>query len=66
MKEKVLNYLKYINRDVTPTQIGIALGYDYNKASSSVSYSLKKLCEEGLIKRYKMDSQILYRINKTK
>ena len=37
MKEKVSKYLKSLNIGKTPTEIGIALGKDYNSASSSVT-----------------------------
>lgn len=42
MKEKVLEYLKSQYVGKTPTKIGLALGKDYNSASSSVNVPLKK------------------------
>lgn len=61
MKEKVASYLKKINVGKTPTEIGMALGKDYNSASSSVSKSLKKLVEDGLVSKMKIDKKVLYR-----
>lgn len=60
MKEKVKNYLKSLNVGKTPTEIGLALGVDYNSASSSVTHSLKKLIEEGLVYKAKIDGKVLY------
>ena len=60
MKEKVKNYLKSINVGKTPTEIGLALGKDYNSASSSVFNPLKKLIEEGLVYKMKIDGKTLY------
>lgn len=61
MKEKVLTYL--FNQEVgkTPTEIGIALGKDYNQASSSVSKALKQLIEENWVERYKINGKVLYK-----
>lgn len=53
MKEEVLEYLKSQTEGRTPTEIGLALGKDYNSASSSVNRPLKKLIEEGLVKKEK-------------
>lgn len=62
MKEKVLEYLKSdISLGKTPTEIGVALGKSYNQASSSVNLPLKKLIDEGLVKRVKINGNILYR-----
>jgi len=50
-KEKVLQFLKEIPDKVhTPTEIGIAIGKDYNSASSCVSPILKKLEQEGVVR----------------
>jgi predicted transcriptional regulator len=61
MKDRVLNFLKSKPFGVNPTSIGLALGKDYNTASSSVMASLKKLKEEGLIERIKIDGKVLYK-----
>lgn len=61
MKDRVADYLKQINIGKTPTEIGIMMGKDYNKASSSVRASLKSLVEEGLIERIKTDNSVLYK-----
>ncbi len=60
MKEKVANYLKSLNVGKTPTEIGLALGKDYNTASSSVSNTLKKLVNEGIVYKMKIDGKVLY------
>lgn len=60
MKEKVLAYLKSQNTGKGPTDIGLALGKDYNTASSSVSPALKQLTKDGIIKRQKVDGKITY------
>ena len=60
MKEKVANYLKTLNVGKTPTEIGLALGKNYNTASSSVSNPLKKLVDEGVVYKMKIDGKVLY------
>ena len=60
MKEKVANYLKTLNIGKTPTQIGLALGKDYNSASSSVTNALKSLVNDGLVYKIKIDGNVLY------
>jgi len=60
MKEKVANYLKKLNVGKTPTEIGLALGKNYNTASSSVSNPLKKLVDDGLVYKMKIDGKVLY------
>lgn len=61
IKEKVLNYLKGFNTGKGPTEIGLALGKDYNTASSSVSPSLKKLVDERKITRQVLDGKVTYK-----
>lgn len=51
MKEKIYELLKKTNRWMSPTEIGIQLGYDYGQASSRVNRPLKKLLADGLIER---------------
>ena len=60
MKEKIKEYLKSIKVGKTPTEIGLALGKNYNSASSSVNNPLKKLIEEGLVYKMKIDGKTLY------
>lgn len=60
MKEKVADYLKTLNIGKTPTEIGLALGKNYNTASSSVSIPLKKLVDEGVVYKMKIDGRVLY------
>ena len=60
MKEKIITYLQSINIGKTPTEIGLALGKNYNTASSSVTNPLKKLIEEGLVYKMKVDGKTLY------
>jgi DNA-binding transcriptional ArsR family regulator len=66
MKEKVLAYLKQFNVGKTPTEIGIALGKNYNSASSSVSIPLKQLVDDDIVIREKIDGKILYKLNRKK
>ena len=50
IKEQVLLFLtENKNNRYSPTEIGLAIGKEYNSASSSVSGSLRKLEKEGLI-----------------
>lgn len=60
MKEKVANYLKNLKVGKTPTEIGLALGKDYNSASSSVTTPLKKLVNEKLVYKKKIGRKVLY------
>ena len=60
MKEKIKEYLKSIKVGKTPTEIGLALGKNHNSASSSVNNPLKKLIEEGLVYKMKIDGKTLY------
>ena len=60
MKEKVADYLKTLNIGKTPTEIGLALGKNNNTASSSVSIPLKKLVDEGVVYKMKIDGRVLY------
>ncbi len=62
MKEKVLKYLTENKNGGTPTQIGLALGKDYNSASSSVSGALKSLLKDSLVEKLKIDGKLIYRI----
>lgn len=60
IKDKVLAHLKFVNVSQTPTQIGLAIGKDYNSASSSVTTPLKSLIKEGKVSREKNGGKILY------
>ncbi len=60
MKEKVKEFLKKSNSPKSPTEIGLALGKSYNQASASVSSILKKLVEEELVYKTKVDGKVLY------
>jgi hypothetical protein len=60
-KDDVLMFLSRINGSRTPTEIGLALGSDYNSASSSVSPSLKSLVRDGLVSKSKIDGRVLYK-----
>lgn len=62
MKNKILNYLNNDKKGASPTTIGLALGYDYNSASSSVMYGLKQLVNENLVSRTQKDNKIIYKI----
>lgn len=63
MKILVLDYLmKTPYEGKTPTQIGLALGRQYNEASSSVSAALKSLQMEGKVMRYKDNGKVKYRV----
>ena len=64
MKDKVLALLKSKNNGMQPTKIGLELGKDYNTASSSVMHSLKKLVEEGLVVRQKLDGKVTYKFKR--
>ena len=61
MREKIINYLKCRPGGSTPTNIGLSLGKKYSTASSSVSYWLKKLKDEGVVKRYKINGRVIYK-----
>lgn len=64
MKDKVLQFLRDNPLKVhSPTEIGVALGKDYNQASSSVSGALKALEKEGLISKLKVGRIVNYKIN---
>jgi len=60
-KDNVLMYLSRLNVGKTPTEIGLALGSNYNSASSSVSPALKSLVRDGLVSRSKIDGRVLYK-----
>ena len=60
IRDKVISHLKEIKIGQTPTQIGLAIGKDYNSASSSVTNPLKKLVEEKLVSKIKTDGKVLY------
>lgn len=61
MKERVIRYLKEVSMPKTPTEIGLALGKDYNSASSSVNAALKKLVLEGKVIRFKRGNKVTYK-----
>lgn len=63
-KQLVFDYLKTTPFEgKTPTQIGMALGYSYSSASSTVNSSIKSLLKESKITRYKDGHRVKYRIN---
>lgn len=63
MKEKVANYLKTLAKLKTPTEIGLALGKNYNTASSFVSNPfLKKLVDDGVVYKMKIDGKVLWMV----
>ncbi len=56
---KILAYIKSFatsplasHRWVSPTQIGLHLGKDYDAASSYACYHLKKMIDKGIVSRY--------------
>lgn len=49
--DEVYHEIKNWGEPVTPTKLGIALGYDYSRASSVVNYHIKKLLAAGKIER---------------
>lgn len=54
-KQQILQFLtqnKYTAGGYTPTQIGMSLGKEYNRASSWAATPLKQLVEEGSVKRH--------------
>lgn len=51
MKDKIYELLKKTNRWMSPTEIGLQLGYDYDQASSRVNRYIKELLADGLIER---------------
>jgi DNA-binding transcriptional ArsR family regulator len=64
VKEKVIQVLGYNPGGLSPTIIGMNIGFDYNNASSSVSAALKKLKEEGKVLRIKeYGGSIIYKLN---
>lgn len=62
-KEKVKEYLKAIKVAKSPTEIGLAIGKDYNSASSSVNLSLKSLVKDGLVIKIKTGQKVFYKWN---
>jgi len=52
IRERVEEFLRSRKGEVfSPTQIGKALGYGYDRASGSVGPALKRLVAEGLVRR---------------
>ena len=64
IKEKVKNFLSSQRNGLTPTEIGMAIGYAYGSASSSVSQPLKSLVADGLVYKTKVDGKITYTFGK--
>lgn len=60
IKEQVINYLKDVAIEKTPTQIGLFLGKKYNSASSSVTPALKALVKDNIVKLNKKGNVALY------
>jgi hypothetical protein len=60
-KDDILFYLSRLIIGKTPTEIGLALGSDYNSASSSVSPALKSLVRDGFVSKSKIDGRVLYK-----
>lgn len=60
VQDKVLETLGLNPNGLTPTQIGIKLGYTYTSASATVSQPLKKLIEKGLVTKQRIDNQTKY------
>lgn len=63
MKTLVLDYLSKFPEGKGPTQIGLALGKNYQTASSAVMPALKALVKEGLVERFK-NGGVKYRLVK--
>lgn len=53
-EQAVLDKVKELGDEVTPTQVGMALGYPHVRASSRVAPALKALTEAGLLVRRKI------------
>lgn len=61
-QEKILRQLKATpNEFVSPTKIGIAIGWPYSQASSRVCSKLKRFVKDGLVER---DSKGKYKITR--
>lgn len=50
VRKRVLDLLRQ-GGEYTPTEIGLALGFDYHEASGKVSGPLRRLVRDGLVRR---------------
>lgn len=64
VQDKILEVLTNDHTGLTPTQIGLLCGYNYNSASSSVHKPLARLVEKGLITRKSNAHKVIYFIKK--
>lgn len=63
IRAQVERVLKGRKKGLTPTEIGLKLGYDKLKASGTVSPVLKRLVAENLVIRSENGRRVEYRSN---
>jgi len=65
IKEQITDYLQNHPEGLSPTSIGLYLGYDYNKASASVNLPLAELVKDKVLDKVINGRKVLYKL-KTK
>lgn len=65
-KEQILDYLINYPDGLSPTNIGIGLGFDYSSASAKVTVPLRKLCEEKEVIKIKEGRKAIYKLKNIK
>lgn len=61
MKEEILEYLKYKPEGMSPTNLGMAMGFDYKKASARMTKPLEQLVKEKWITKIVTGRKVIYK-----
>lgn len=62
-QQNILNALKGKRKGLTPTEVGMAIGFEYATASAAVNNSLQRLIKEGYVV-YSKENGIRYKLAK--
>ncbi|MCK9355556.1 MAG: hypothetical protein M0R22_00175 [Dehalococcoidia bacterium] len=60
IKDRIVRVLRGRKRGLTPTELGLKLGFEKKQASALVGPALKKLVAEGLVDRHKIGRRVEY------
>jgi len=64
IKEQITDYLQNYPEGLSPTSIGLYLGYEYNQASARVNLPLAELLKYKILDKVINGRKVLYKLKK--
>lgn len=62
MKEQIIDYLQNYPKGLSPTNLGMCLGYHYNQASARVTRPLQEMVKDKILTKIKSGKNVLYKL----